>query len=79
MDDAEPETLRVAVRFFARRGDIQRARGLLDRLSKIGPTNALKMRVECVSRWGEDGELERMLDTALEREPEAAWVYRAIL
>ena len=79
LDDAEPETLRAAVRFFARLGEIQRARGLLDRLSKIDPTNALKMRVEFASRWGEAGELERMLDTALEREPEAAWVHRAML
>lgn len=73
----DAETLWAAVRFFARLNETQRARELLDRLAEVDPAHAAKRRVEFASRWGDDGELERVLDEAGERAPGSPWVHLA--
>jgi len=77
LDDADAETLWAAVRVFARLGEVQRARELLDRVSASEPSREMRRRVEFATQWGETGELEQTLQTALERQPQAAWVHRA--
>ncbi|MFW6335645.1 MAG: tetratricopeptide repeat protein [Phycisphaeraceae bacterium] len=79
LPDADAGTLGAAVSFFARLGETQRARELLERLAKIDPSNAVKHRVEFASRWGNDGELVEVLDEALERDPGAAWIHLAMI